>query len=75
MSERIVLSEQEPEALVLRLFCEETTSRQLAREAGISDPTLYQSGDAFFKRLIFQFRHTSRNRFRATATGIRASKG
>ena len=49
MSKRIVLSAAERGELVLRLLRKEATAGQLAREAGISEPTLYQRRDAFLK--------------------------
>lgn len=49
MSKRIVLSATERGELVLRLLRREATAGQLAREAGISEPTLYQWRDAFLK--------------------------
>lgn len=49
MSKRIVLSATERGELVLRLLRKEATAGQLAREAGISEPTLYQWRDTFLK--------------------------
>ena len=49
MSKRIVLSATERRELVLRLLRKEATAGELAREAGISEPTLYQWRDAFLK--------------------------
>jgi len=49
MSKRIVLSATERGELVLRLLRKEATAGELAREAGISEPTLYQWRDAFLK--------------------------
>ena len=49
MSKRILLSAAERGELVLRLLRKEATAGQLAREAGISVPTLYQWRDAFLK--------------------------
>ena len=63
MSKRILLSATERGGLVLRLLRKEATEGELAREIGISEPTLYQWRDAFFERRIFQFGRTSRNRF------------
>ncbi|MXZ55868.1 MAG: helix-turn-helix domain-containing protein [Gammaproteobacteria bacterium] len=49
MSKRIVLSATERGELVLRLLRKEATAGELAREAGISEPTLYQWRDTFLK--------------------------
>ena len=52
MSKRILMSTTERGELVLRLLCKEATAVQLAREAGISEPTLYQWRDAFCKEVF-----------------------
>ena len=49
MSKRIVMSATARGELVLRLLRKEATAGQLAREAGISEPTLYQWREAFLK--------------------------
>ena len=50
MSKRIVMTATERGELVLRLLRKEATAVQLAREAGISEPSLYQWREAFLQR-------------------------
>ena len=49
MSKRILMSAAERGELVLKLLRKEATAVQLARETGISEPTLYQWRDAFLQ--------------------------
>ena len=49
MSKQFVMIATERGELVLRLLHREATTGQLAREAGISEPTLYQRREAFLK--------------------------
>lgn len=49
MSKRITMSATERGELVLRLLRKEAKAVQLARDAGISEPTLYQWHDAFLQ--------------------------
>ena len=49
MSKRIVMTATERGELVLKLLRKEATAVQLAREAGISEPTSYQWREAFLQ--------------------------
>ena len=49
MSKRIQMSAEERGELVLRLLRKEATAVELAQEASISEPTLYQWRDAFLR--------------------------
>ena len=49
MKKRISLTSEERGELVLRLLRKEATASELAREASISEPTLYQWRDAFLR--------------------------
>ena len=49
MSKRILMTATERGELVLRLLRKEATAVQLAHEAGISEPALYQWRDAFLQ--------------------------
>ena len=47
--QKIALNTEERGELVLRLLRHEATASELAREASISEPTLYQWRDAFLR--------------------------